>query len=116
MNALLKSLIVSLILTLILEIISSILLRIRSKRDLIIVIIANICTNPVVVYMSNLLALICNKTSFIIGVLVLELLAILIEANIFKMYLKDRNKDHLKISIINNFISFNIGNLINIFL
>ena len=48
-----RSLIVSLALTLIIELTVSIIFGIRKKDDIKVVILANVFTNPIVVYISN---------------------------------------------------------------
>ena len=108
------SLIISLLLTLIIETFTSVFLGIREKRDIGIVIIANIITNPIVVYISNCLNIFTSKSVFYVGVLILEVLAIIVEFWIFKKYLKYNKKSPFIISLINNFVSYNLGNIINL--
>lgn len=108
-KSLIISLIVSLILTLIIEIITSFLLGIRDKDDIIVIICANICTNPVVVYISNCVILLKDDTLYLFTVAILELLALLIEFIIFKKYLNFNKHSPLIISLINNSTSFILG-------
>ena len=81
------SLIISLILTLIIELIISIILGIREKEDIGVVICANICTNPVVVFIANCVTLLNNLVIYNIIVIILEILAIIIEFILYKNYL-----------------------------
>ena len=110
------NLIVSLILTLIIELSISLLLGIKKSKDIIVIICANICTNPLVVYISNCLKLFNLKYEYIIIVIILEILAILVEFLIYKKYLQYKKISPLIVSIINNLISFYIGIIINNFL
>lgn len=110
------SLIVSLILTLIIEIAISLILGIRKCQDIFVIICANICTNPIVVYVSNCFKLLNKQYIYIIVVIILEILAVIVEFLIYKKYLKFERVKPLMISIINNAISFSIGLLINNFL
>ena len=108
-----KSLIVSLVLTLIIELTVSIVIGIRKKEDIIVVICANICTNPVVVFTSNCILLLNNMPIYIIAVIILELIAWTVEFLIFKKYLDFKKVSPLLISILNNSISFGLGLIIN---
>ncbi len=108
-----KSLIVSLALTLIIELTVSIIIGIRKKEDILVVICANICTNPVVVFISNCILLLNNMLIYFIAVIVLELIAWIVEFIIFKKCLRFNKISPLLISILNNSISFGLGLVIN---
>lgn len=110
------SLIISLILTIIIELIISVLIGIKDKEDIEIVICANICTNPVVVYIANCVRRLNNVFIINIVIMTLEVMAVIVEFIIFKKYLKFKQKLPLLISIVNNVISFSIGVIINIFI
>lgn len=56
-TSLMMSLVVSLALTLIIELTISIILGVRKKEDIMVVICANVCTNPIVVFVANCLTL-----------------------------------------------------------
>ena len=107
-----KSLFISLLLTLIIEIFISYILGIRGKKDIKVVICANICTNPVVVYIANLTALFGTEMLYGIIVIILEILAVVVETFIFKKYLKFDKINPWKISLLNNVISFSSGLII----
>ncbi len=108
-----KSLIVSLALTLIIELTVSIIIGIRKKEDILVVICANICTNPVVVFTSNCVLLLNNMFIYFIAVIILELIAWIVEFIIFKKCLRFNKISPLLISILNNSISFGLGLVIN---
>ena len=103
------SLIISLILTLIIELIISLLVGIRGKRNIIVVICANICTNPVVVYISNIVQLFNNETIYFSIILVLEILVVIVEYFIYKKYLDYNKTSKLLVSLLCNATSFEIG-------
>lgn len=106
-----KSLALSLILTIALEILISYILGIRNKDDFKIVILVNIDTNPIVVFLSNIVQLINNTLVYYCSVLILEIGAIVIEALLYKKYLKE-NINPVRLSIYSNVFSFCIGIII----
>lgn len=101
------SLIISLILTLILELSLSYILGIRKVNDLKIVVFVNIFTNPIVVFLSNIILLMNNMLVYYITVFILEMGAIIIEALLYNRYLKKTSP--IRLSIYNNLFSFFIG-------
>ena len=103
-----KSLILSLILTIILELLISYMLGIRNKKDFKVVILVNIYTNPFVVFLSNIVQLMNNTLLYYCSVFILEIGAIIIEALLYKKYLKDAINP-IRLSIYSNIFSFCIG-------
>lgn len=103
-----KSLITSLILTIILETMSSYILGIRSIKELRNIMFVNMYTNPIVVFLSNIIHLINNTLVYCFSILILEIATIIIEALLFKKYLKT-DISSIRLSICNNFFSFGIG-------
>ena len=95
-----------LILTVILELAGAIVLfNIKDKKDLILVILVNIITNPLLVYFSLLLMYYLDiSTGTLATYLVLEPIVILVEYLIYKKYLTGRN-NCLIISLTLNMIS-----------
>ena len=110
----LESLIISLFLTIVIELSISLTLGIRKKEDIYVVILVNICTNPVVVSIANYLILI-NSSELIynIIVIVMEVTVVFVEYIMYKKYLKDYKKSPLLLSVINNCTSYLIGVIIN---
>ena len=105
-----ESLVISLILTIIIESIVSFLLGIRGKENFKVIICANICTNPVVVYISNCVQIFNdNKIVYYIIVAILEIFAVFVEYILYKKFLNFNKISPLKISLICNTISFGIG-------
>ena len=109
------SLIISLLITTLVESIISYILKVRNFKDILLVILANICTNPIVVYISFMIKMNFNYTIYIVFLTILEISAFYIEGIIFKTYMNTKNKPY-KLSFINNISSFIIGLLINILL
>lgn len=107
------SLLISLFLTIIIELTVSFIIGIRDKDDMKVVILVNICTNPIVVYIANCLMLFTNDFIYNIGVAILEILVVMVEFVLYKKYLKFDKVSPFAISLINNVISFSIGVIIN---
>lgn len=108
-----ESLIKSLLLTLIIELIVSVLLGIRGKENIKVIVCANICTNPVVVHVSNCVYLLNNAILYAVVVAILELLAVFIEFILYKNFLNFDKISPLVISLVCNVISFGMGLIIN---
>ncbi len=111
---LLYSLGLSLLLTLVLEVSFVYLCRIRDKKDIILLIMVNILTNPLVV-MSYYIAVHYGNMNRIAVVIVLELLAILTEGYYYRTY--GRTFKHPFVFAVGaNLFSFCIGQALNILL
>ena len=72
------NLIISLFLTIIIELIISLILGIRKRNDIYVVILVNICTNPVIVYIANLISTECSELIYNIIVMIMEIVGIII--------------------------------------
>ncbi len=103
------SLIISLSLTLIIEIIISFALGIRNKIDIISIVFVNLLTNPLIVFIVNILRSLSNKIVLYIVILILEVLVIIVEGKIFEKVLISKRINGIKLSIINNTTSFVLG-------
>lgn len=106
-----ENLIISLILTLVIELFMSILIGLRKRNDIITVIFVNTLTNPIVVFIANII-----KIAYIywLIVIIMEFIVILIEGKIYDKILIFKNISGIKISCLNNIISFGIGLIITI--
>ena len=110
------SLIISLVLTIVIELSISLILGIREKNDIYVVILVNICTNPIVVYIANYLVLIgSSKLVYNVIVTIMEIVVVFIEYIMYKKYLKNYGKTPLLLSLSNNTASYLIGIIINFF-
>ena len=113
-DKILFSLMISLAATLVVEGLLGYLLGIRTKRDIRLVILANIFTNPAVVYGSIIVSIYFGSVVYTVVVLSLELLAILGEALIYRRYLSVRLMNPFLLSFILNLASFFAGIMINL--
>ena len=113
---LVKNMIICLVATILIECIVAILLRIRNKKDIINIILANILTNPLVVsipvYFNILYGIYFRNIAYII----LEIYAVITEGIIYKKFLKFDQINPFVISIILNAASFGIGELTNFYI
>lgn len=104
MGALLTSLALSLGLTLILELAVALLLGVRKKRDLLLVFLVNVLTNPVVVLVLNLTILATQATPPWYLIFLLETGAVLTEGLVYR-HLEYRRIHPFLFSLILNAIS-----------
>ena len=110
------SLIISLFLTIILELFSSLILGIRSKNDILVCILVNTFTNPLVVFIANLIIIYGNPTLYNIVITLLEISVVFVEFKLYKDCLKEYKKSPFVLSLINNVFSYSMGLIINKFL
>ena len=101
-----------LILTIIFEEIAAVLFfRIRNRRDLLVILLVNIITNPLLVYFSLMLMYYLGiGTGRVLTYLVLEPIVIFVEFFLYRKHLISRN-DCLIISVVLNLFSI-IGGLL----
>ena len=101
-----------LLLTILFEVIGAILIfKIRDRKDLVLVMIVNLITNPLLVYFSLLMMYYLGiKTGTLVTYLILEPLVIYAEYLIYRKYLVNQS-DHLTLSLVLNLISI-LGGLI----
>ena len=85
----------------------------KTERKIITVILVNIITNPAVVLSALSLTIFFNRAEDI-GLLFLELLAILVEGFMFQKFKTFDNKNPYLISLVVNMVSFTAGKIINI--
>jgi len=111
---LLSALCISLVLTLILEVGFYLLICKRNKKDLLLVILVNMLTNPIVVLTYWLFYLNTNWNTTLIKI-PLELFAITVEGFYYNKYSQEIKKPFI-FSIAANLFSFSVGVLIQHFL
>jgi len=109
-GALLTSLALSLALTLVFEAGFFLLIGKRDKKDLLLLLLVNVLTNPVVVLSFWLVALYTEWNPYIVLIL-LELFAVLTEGYYYKRYGRSFRRPYL-FSVAANTFSFGIGLLI----
>ena len=109
-----ESLIISLMLTLIIELSVSLIIGIRKEEDIISVIAVNTLTNPIVVFIANIIYGLGNKLLYWVIVIIMEIIVVFVEGKIFDKALSFKKLSGLKVSFINNFISFTLGLIISL--
>ena len=109
-----QSLFKSLFFTLIIELLISMVLGSRNKEDIKVIICANICTNPVIVYITNCIMLLNNMILYSVVVIFLEIIVVIVEYIIYKKCLRCDKISPFIISLVNNMISFGMGIIIKI--
>lgn len=116
MFPLFKTMLICLLCTIFIELILSILLKVRDRKDLLNVILVNILTNPIVVSFSSLILYKYGMADYKIGIVILEILAVITEGFTYKLTLKYKDINPFVLSLILNASSYGIGELINLFL
>ncbi len=104
-----QSLVMSLFLTLVIELSIALIIGIKERNDIKVVICANVCTNPVVVFIVNLVYYFDALKYLGIVTAVLEISAFITEALIYKKYLKYDKITPFAISFLCNLISYGTG-------
>lgn len=102
-----KGLLLSLVLTLLFEMLVALIAKVRDKKDLFLVVLVNVITNPAVVFMYYVTVLFAGLCKYPI-ILILEVCAIIIEAMIYRKYAKTIHHP-LIFSIVANLISYGSG-------
>lgn len=98
--------------TIVIELIMSLLLGIRSKKDILNVILVNIMTNPLIV--SIIMYITYNRIfNTTISIIILEILVVLIEGFTYKKVLTFDKINPYVLSLILNISSYFIGGLLN---
>jgi len=113
-RAILTSLVISLLLTIVLEVGFFYVSGKRHKKDLLLVVMVNIFTNPIVV-MSYWLAMIFTSLSVVFVLIPLEIFAVLAEGRYYSKYGHDFKRPYL-FSAIANLFSYSTGMLIQHFI
>ena len=110
---LLKIISSSLIFTIILELGLALIFKIKNKDDIIIIVLVNVVTNPIVVVFPYLLGIFYGNTGRYVLLLILEILTVFFEGFIYKKYLKFKSINPYVLSILLNVTSYFIGIFIN---
>ncbi len=102
-----------LLLTIAIELFIGYLLQIRKRKDMFIIIIVNIITNPIVVSMPLFMFYKFGHNYYIISLLILEILTLLFEGYIYKLKFNYKRLNPFYVSLLLNLSSYLIGELIN---
>ena len=108
-----KIMIICLICTIIKECLVSFILRVKSKKDYLNIILVNILTNPLVVSISVLIQVTQGIKIKNISLIILEILAFITEGLIYHKYLDYKKINGFILSLILNISSYSIGLVIN---
>ena len=103
-----------LILTIIIELVIAIILGVKYKKDMILVIIVNIITNPFVVSIPIFLYKLFGFKIEIISLIILEILTVLVEGIIYLKKLKYKSINPFILSLLLNLSSYMIGEFLKI--
>ena len=102
------------ILTVIIETCASFIIGIRNKKDVLNVVLANIMTNPILNAITIFLNFYFGIFTRNIGIVVLEILAVITEGFIYKRYLNFKKINPYLLSLILNIFSYLFGEIINL--
>ncbi len=103
---------ICLICTIIIEVIIGLILGIRNKQDILIMILVNIMTNPLVTSIPTYFYAMNNKLSQTTSLIILEIIAFLSEGFTYKKLLTYNKKNPYIISLILNICSYILGLII----
>lgn len=102
----------ALVLTVVIEVSVAWLAKVRNRRDLIVVALVNVLTNPLVVSIGAAIALFIGYSYFLPIMIILEITALLVEASIYKKTLISQVNPFL-LSLMCNGTSYIIGEFLN---
>lgn len=102
-----------LILTIIIEVIIGLILKIKNKKDILNIILANIITNPIVVSIPVYINIKFGLLERNICLIILEIITLFVEGFIYKKVLNYKKINPYLISLILNMSSYLIGEIIN---
>lgn len=109
-----KIMIVCLISTIIIECSIALILKVKTKKDYINIILVNILTNPILVSSTSIIRYAISMTIGKIFTIIFEILAFLIEGLIYHKYLEYKRINGFILSLILNLSSYIIGYFINL--
>ncbi len=104
-----------LIITIIIELIMGLVIGVQDKKDILNIILVNIMTNPVVVSVPILVLLLYGSTARWFSLAMLEVLAVIVEGFVYFKYFKYKKINGFLVSLILNFASYGIGEILNRF-
>ena len=98
--------------TIIIESIIALIIGIKDKHDILIIILVNIMTNPLVTSIPTYFYIEYNSTYRIISLIILEIFAFASEGFVYKKLLNYNKKNPYIISLILNICSYTLGLII----
>lgn len=107
---------ICLIITIISELVVAMIIKIRDKKDLLNIILVNCMTNPIVVSFPIYFYVVYGSMERKLCLVILEIFTVITEGIVYKKYFKFKKINPFTISLILNFSSYIIGEMIdNIF-
>ena len=106
-----KIMTICLLLTIVVEIIFAYLLKVRNKKDFVNIILVNVVTNPIVVIIPIFINFNFGSLYYYISLVILEILAIIVEGLLYKMFLNYNKINPFLLSIILNILSYISGEI-----
>lgn len=103
-------------LTIIVEVSIALILKVRTKLDIVNIILVNILTNPLLVSMCNLISINYGLKIAYIFLFIFEITVVFVEGFIYKKYLDFKKINPYVLSFILNLSSYLFGLLINLFI
>ena len=99
--------------TIVIEIIFALILKVKTKKDILNILLVNIITNPLVVSIPVLINISYGVLERQICLLTLEIFTVLFEGFIYYKYLSYKKINPFILSLILNLLSYLIGEVIN---
>ena len=107
---------ICLVTTLVVELVVALLLKVKTKMDIINIVLVNILTNPLLVSTINLISINYGLKIAYIFLLIFEIFVVFIEGFIYRKYLDYKRINPYLLSFILNLSSYLFGLLINLFI
>lgn len=107
-----KIMAICLALTVTTEVFVSLILGVRGVRNLLVVALASVMTNPLVVCVSKLVNYYYGPHAHIVALVILEIFALITEGLVYRYALDYKKINPFLLSLILNFASYTIGVLI----
>lgn len=104
-----QGMLLALVITLLMELTVAVVLKIRNKKELINIILVNVCTNPLLVSITYIVFLNFGNTIQNIIEIFLEIIVFVIEGALYQKYLRLNKINPYIFSIILNLSSYIIG-------
>lgn len=104
-----------LLLTIIIETTIALILGVKNKKDILTVILVNVLTNPIVVSIPVFMYVFYGYNAEIISLIILEIITVFLEGYIYYKYLVYKKINVFILSLILNFMSYVIGQIIYLF-
>lgn len=101
-----------LLLTIIIEVVIALVLEVKTKKDILTVVLVNILTNPVVVSVPVFIYIKLGYNAEIVSLILLEIITVFVEGYIYYKRLVYKKINVFILSLILNFMSYNIGQII----